>query len=322
MQEKRISPHSPCGEGEILLLIAAKVLQAVSPDYTYAETKVTLDCGGTTFTAKGRTVLDPGWKLYDDAEPREKPLPDLAEGQTLDGPQISVTEGKSQAPASYTEDTLLHAMETAGVKDMPEDAERKGLGTPATRAATVEKPIAAGFVERKEGKRTVSLVPAHAGQSLITILPEQLQSPLLTAEWEHKLKQIEKGTLEPETFLAEITAMLEELVKSYQVIPGGEVLFPSGRTVVGKCPRCGGDVTESRKGFFCERRDCRFGLWRDNKYLAAKRVNLKRSDAEALLRDGQVHMDSLYSEKTGRTYSANLLLDDNGERTVYRVDFS
>ena len=204
---------------------------------------------------------------------------------------------------------------------MPEDAERKGIGTPATRAAMIEKLVAGGFVERKKGRKTVSLVPVQAGVSLVTILPEQLQSPLLTAEWEHKLGRIERGELSPDAFLAEITQMVQTLVAEYQPVPGAEVLFPSGREIVGKCPRCGSDVMESKKGFFCEKSDCKFGLWRDNKFLTAKRISLTKRDVTALLKTGRVHIANIYSERTGKTFDADLLLDDNGERTVYRFDF-
>ena len=181
--------------------------------------------------------------------------------------------------------------------------------------------LAGGFVERKKGRKAVSLVPVQAGVSLVTILPEQLQSPLLTAEWEHKLGRIERGELSPEAFLTEITQMVQTLVSEYQPVPGAEVLFPSGREVVGNCPRCGSDVTESKKGFFCEKSDCKFGLWRDNKFLSAKRISLTKLDVTALLKSGRVYIKNIYSEKTGKTFDADLLLDDNGERTVYRFDF-
>ena len=307
----------PNGEREILRLIARQVLLATAPAYEYAETLVTLDCNGVSFTAKGKTVLDMGWKSYLENEPAEKAIPDLTIGMTLTTETCTIRDGKTKAPAAYTEDTLLHAMETAGSKETDDDVERKGIGTPATRAAMIEKLISAGYVERRKN----SLVPAPVGNSLITVLPEQLQSPLLTAEWENKLKQIERGEMEAEVFLAEITNMLRDLVESYTAVPGSEVLFPSGRTVVGRCPRCGSDVTESRKGFFCEKNECRFGLWRDNKYLENKRIDLTRADAEALLCDGRVHLDHIYSEKTDSTYAADLLMEDNGERTVYRIDF-
>ena len=157
-------------------------------------------------------------------------------------------------------------METAGKEDMPEDAERKGLGTPATRAAVIEKLVATGFAERKRRKKSVRLVPTEAGVSLITVLPEQLQSPLLTAEWEYRLKEIECGELGADEFLAGIRDMVAALVRDAAPVDGAEVLFPSGRPVVGKCPRCGAEVTESKNGYFCERRSCKFGLWRDNRF--------------------------------------------------------
>ena len=204
---------------------------------------------------------------------------------------------------------------------MPDDAERKGLGTPATRAGIIEKLIATGFVERRKAMKSVNLIPANTGISLITVLPEQLQSPLLTAEWEHKLKMVEHGELDADAFMAEISLMVNELVKTYSVIKGAEVLFPSGRDVVGKCPRCGGDVTESKKGFFCEKNDCRFGLWRDNKFLTGKKITLSKKMAAALLKDGEIPVKGIFSEKTGKSYDATLMLNDDGVKTVYSLDF-
>ncbi|MBQ8552016.1 MAG: hypothetical protein IJ428_04285 [Clostridia bacterium] len=213
------------------------------------------------------------------------------------------------------------AMESAGAKDIPEDAERRGLGTPATRAGIIEKLISTGFVERKKGKKNVHLVPAHTGISLITVLPEQLQSPLLTAEWESKLKMVERGEMSEDTFMSEIALTVNELTRTYSVIKGAEAVFPSGRDVIGKCPRCGGDVTESRHGYFCERNECRFGLWRDNKFLADKRISLTKTMVAALLRDGRVPVKGIFSEKTGRSYDANLVLTDDGEKSKYSLDF-
>ena len=311
----------PMGEREILRLVARQLLCAVSGAHRYAETTAVLSCGGNDFTLKGKTVLSLGWKAYLSETQADKPLPELTEGQAVEVSAAAVKEGKTTPPKHFTEDTLLAAMETAGAKDMPEDAERKGLGTPATRAATLEKLVSAGFVERSKSKKTVNLIPTHAGVSLITVLPEQLQSPLLTAEWEHQLKQVERGELEGDSFLDGIAAMLTELVKGYQAIPGAEVLFPSGREVIGKCPRCGGHVTESKKGFFCESNTCRFGLWKDNKFLTAKKIKLDRKMAAALLEAGRVHVENIYSEKTGKTYNTDLLLTDDGERSTYRFDF-
>ncbi|BAL00227.1 DNA topoisomerase III [Oscillibacter valericigenes Sjm18-20] len=312
----------PAGERKILRLVSRQLLCAVSEACRYAETVAAVECGGSVFTAKGRTVLAPGWKNYIQQEQPEKPLPDLTDGQALTVSGISTKEGKMTPPKHYTEDTLLSAMEVAGAKETPDDAERKGLGTPATRAAILEKLVSTGFVERKKAKKTVSLMPSHTGVSLITVLPEQLQSPLLTAEWEQKLKQVERGELTADAFLDGITAMLRELVKTYKAIKGAEVLFPSGREVVGKCPRCGGDVTESKKGFFCESADCRFGLWRDNKFLTAKRAVLDKKAVTALLKTGRVAMTGLYSEKTGKTYDATLVLEDDGQRANFKLEFN
>ena len=312
----------PAGEREVLLLICRQVLMAVSGAYRYTETAVTLECGGHSFTAKGRTVTISGWKTYLSQEQKDKTLPELVEGDRLALADVNVKEGATTPPKHYTEDTLLSAMETAGVKDMPEDAERKGLGTPATRASILEKLVSAGLVERRKNKKTVNLIPSDGGVSLITVLPEQLQSPLLTAEWEQKLKQIERGELAADAFLAEISDMVYELVKGYEVIKGAEVLFPSGRTVVGKCPRCGSNVTESKKGYFCERSDCKFGLWRDNKFLIAKKINLTKKMASSLLTDRRTYASGIYSEKTGKNYDAYIILEDDGTRSSYKLDFT
>ena len=269
----------PVGERAILELVALRLLCAVAPPYNFAETAVVVDCAGAEFTAKGRTVKQPGWRALDaayrasmknaepDKEAEDKALPELTEGQALPVTGAAVKEGKTTPPKHFTEDTLLSAMETAGKDDMPEDkvncsagaregglghAERKGLGTPATRAGILEKLVSTGFLERKKSKKTVQLLPSHDAISLITVLPEQLQSPLLTAEWEYRLGEIERGELAPEDFMAEITAMLKELVGTYQVIKGSEYLFTPPREVVGRCPRCGGEIAEMQKGFFCQ----------------------------------------------------------------------
>lgn len=311
----------PAGEREIMLLIARQVLRAVCEPYRFRETTVVISCGGYDFTVKGKTIRKAGWKAYNDKEQKDKALPALAEGDKLSVVSTEVKESKTKPPAHFTEDSLLSAMEVAGAKDMPEDAERKGLGTPATRAGIIEKLITTGFVERKKVKKSVNLVPAHTGISLITVLPEQLQSPLLTAEWEHKLKLVEHGELDADAFMAEISLMVNDLVKTYSVIKGAEVLFPSGRDVIGKCPRCGGDVTESKKGFFCECNDCRFGLWKDNKFLVSKKISLSKRMATSLLKDGRIPVKGIFSEKTGKSYDAVLTMSDDGKKTIYALDF-
>ena len=312
----------PVGERELLRLVSRQVLMAVSAPFVYLETEARLDCGGNAFAAKGKTILHMGWRAYTEKGKQDSTLPELSEGQSLPVSSCAVKEGKTTPPKHFTEDTLLSAMETAGKEDMPEDAERRGLGTPATRAAVIEKLVATGFAERRKAKKSVRLVPTEAGVSLITVLPEQLQSPLLTAEWEHRLKEIECGELDADEFLDGIQKMVFGLVRDAAPVDGAEVLFPSGRPVVGKCPRCGAEVTESKNGYFCERRSCKFGLWRDNRFLAAKKISLTKKMASSLLAQGRAYASGVYSEKTGKTYDAFIVLEDDGARSSYKLDFT
>ena len=323
----------PVGEKAVLELVALRLLCAVAPPYNFAETAVVVDCAGAEFTAKGRTVKQPGWRALDaayrasmknvepDGNSEDKALPELTEGQALPVAGAAVKEGKTTPPKHFTEDTLLSAMETAGKDDMPEDAERKGLGTPATRAGILEKLVSTGFLERKKSKKTVQLLPSHDAISLITVLPEQLQSPLLTAEWEYRLGEIERGELAPEDFMAEITAMLKELVGTYQVIKGSEYLFAPPREVVGKCPRCGGEIAEMQKGFFCQDQSCKFAIWKNNNWWAAKRKQPTKAIVAALLKDGRAHVTGLYSEKSGKTYDATVVLEDTGQYVNFKLEF-
>ena len=310
------------GEREILRLVALSLLQAVCPACRYAETAVTADCGGDKFSVKGKVMLEPGWKAYVNKEQEDRVLPDgLTEGAVLTVDTTHVKEGKTAPPKHFTEDLILASMETAGVEDMPEDVERRGIGTPATRAGILEKLVSAGFVERKKAKKITHLLPTQAGNSLITVLPEQLQSPLLTAEWENRLKQVERGELSPEDFMEAISAMVRELVETCQAVPGAEVLFPTGKKSIGPCPRCGGNVSESKPGFFCENPSCRFALWKDNRFFAAKKKTLDKNAASDLLNKGSLYLPDCWSEKTGKTYDATVYLEDNGEKTSYRLEF-
>ena len=329
----------PVGEKAVLELVAQRLLCAVAEPHTYSETAVTVECAGAEFTAKGKTVKHPGWRALDaayrsalkNAEPDKENedktlsdggrLPELSEGQTLPLSSSAVKEGKTSPPKHFTEDTLLSAMETAGKDDMPEDAERQGLGTPATRAGILEKLVSTGFLERKKSKKAVQLMPSKDAVSLITVLPEQLQSPLLTAEWEHRLSEIERGELSPEDFMGGICAMLRELVGTYQVIKGTEYLFTPPREVVGKCPRCGGDVAELQKGFFCQTESCKFAIWKNNKWWATKKKQPTKALVTALLKDGRARITGCYSEKTGKTYDATVVLEDDGRYANFKLEF-
>ena len=316
-------PGLPMGEREILRLISLALLRAVCPPFRYAEAVVKVECGGHSFSAKGKTVLDQGWKIYADGEPSKGcPLPDnLAEGQPLPVENIQVKTGTTSPPKHFTEDSILASMETAGAKDIPEDAERRGIGTPATRAGILEKLVSSGFMARKRAQKITTLIPTQMGNSLITVLPEQLQSPLLTAEWEQRLSEVERGNLDPADFMDGIAALVHDLVRDYQPVPGAEVLFPSERETVGICPRCGKAVTESKTGFFCENRDCRFVLWKDSKFFSAKKKELTKAAAAALLREGRIRLTGCWSERTGKTYDATVILEDDGEKTNYRLVF-
>ena len=323
----------PVGEKAVLELVALRLLCAVATPHTFAETAVSVECAGAEFTAKGRTVKYPGWRALDaayraglknvepDKETEDKALPELSEGQTLPLSGAAVKEGKTTPPKHYTEDTLLAAMETAGKDDMPEDAERKGLGTPATRAGIIEKLVKIGFLERKKSKKTVQLLPSHDAVSLITVLPEQLQSPLLTAEWEYRLGEIQRGELDAVNFMEGIAGMLHELVQTYHAISGSEYLFSQERESLGPCPRCGGKVTENRKGFCCENKECQFAIWKDNKWWAAKKKQLTKAIVSKLLKDGRARVSGLYSEKTKRTYTATVLMLDKGNFVNFSLEF-
>lgn len=326
----------PSGERDVLTLIAARLLSATAQAHRFEAVTAVLDCQSNSFTAKGKTVLQAGWKevecLYrmglkqskpEDDENMDASLPMLQEGQVFETVSASVREGKTSPPKHYTEDSLLAAMETAGTEDMPEDAERKGLGTPATRAATLEKLVSAGFMQRKKKQ----LIPTEKGTNLILVLPDNIKSPMLTAEWESMLKQVERGEVPAKDFMDGIADMSRALVKAHtapeECFAG---LFPdakkNGREAVGTCPRCGGTVYEGKKGFFCDNRDCSFALWKDNKFFSGKKKSITKPVAAALLEEGRVSMSGLYSEKTGKTYDAVVLLDDTGEKYVnFKLEF-
>ena len=311
----------PAGEQTILMLVATGLLRGICPEYRVAETVVTADCAGHTFRARGKKILKRGWTVFTFREGQSNVLPDLTEGQIIPVNRVSLKGGKTTPPKYYTEDTLLAAMESAGIQDMPEDVERKGIGTPATRSAILEKLISDNFVIRTKSKKVSYLRPTELGIALSTVLPEQLQSPLLTAEWEHRLKMVENGSLSDADFMQGITEMLAEMVEEYKPYPGSEVLFPEKKDVVGKCPRCGTNVEERKRGFFCMNPNCRFVLWKNSRFFEVKKKKLDKAAAAALLKFGQVPMKGCYSEKTGKTYDATAILVDKGDKVDFKLEF-
>lgn len=314
-------------ESKLMNLVCSKLLCAVAAPHEYETVTAVFSCAGNEFTAKGKTVLVPGWKEIDQrfrsnlkADTEEEvlnTLPELAEGQSF-SVMANVSEHFTSPPKAYTEDTLLSAMERAGAEDMPEEAERKGLGTPATRAAILEKLVQMGFVQRK-GKQ---LVPTKDGINLAVVLPESLTSPALTAEWENRLTEIAKGSADPDEFMAEIEAQVRQLVKTYSCISADKQnLFQSERVIIGKCPRCGENVYEGKKNFYCGNRSCQFVMWKNDRFFEQRKKAFTPKIAAALLKNGKAKVKGLYSEKTGKTYDATVLLADTGGKYVnYRVE--
>ena len=311
----------PAPELKLLQLVAHQVLLAVSPLWVRMETEVTLSCGGARFTAKGAVTTQPGWRKYQPSE--EKALPQLTQGQELAVDQAEVKEGVTKPPAHYTEASLLAAMEQAGREEQPKETQRRGIGTAATRSGILERLVSQGFVQRVKGKdgQAATLIPAQSGSALAAILPEPLRSPQLTAQWEWALQRIEDGLLEPEAFLSEVQEMVTGLVSGFTPVEDAEYLFPSNRPVVGTCPRCGREVTESPKGFFCENPRCRFALWRDNRFFTNKQFALTKEKAQALLQHGEVFAEHLYSEKTGSYYDATIVLDTSAPVPRYFLKY-
>ena len=324
----------PTGERNILYMIAVRLLCAVGEPHTYAETAVTLDCGGASFMTKGRTVAAAGWKgtekaflstLKQKAEEPAPSLPVLSDGQRLEGADALLKQGTTSPPARFTEDTLLSAMEHASAEDFAalESVERTGLGTPATRAATIEKLVKSGFVERKKKQ----LLPTEKGLALSWAMPDQLKSAKLTAEWEDRLGAVERGELAPEDFMAGITAMLTGLVRSYRnVAVAPSPLSDSGRAGIGKCPRCGKNVVEGKKSFYCEgyhdTPSCGFALWKNDRFFTSKRKELTKKIAASLLKTGRAAVTGLFSEKKGVFYDATVVLNDDGGKFVrFKLEF-
>ena len=319
----------PVGERNLLLLVCCKLLCASAESYVYEAVTATFDCGGYSFAAKGKRILAEGWREIDRifrAFLKEKPadgdgdtLPDFTEGQTFGGAEVAVTEHFTQPPKPYTEDTLLSAMENAGKDDIPDEAERKGLGTPATRAAIIEKLVTAGFVERK-GK---SLIPTKAGINLVTVLPEPLTSPMLTAEWEQKLTEIAKGGADPDTFMDGIRTMVQEIVSTYSCISeDGKKLFAPKKEVIGTCPRCGQPVYEGKKNFACSDRSCGFVLWKNDRFWTSRKKELTKKMATDLLKKGRTNVKGMWSEKKQVAYDAAVILDDTGGKYInFKLEF-
>ena len=317
----------PAGERNVLRLIAARLLCAVGEPHRYAETTLTTICAGEEFTVKGKVVLSEGWKtverkMLDELLGKQKEavaLPDVQEQCRCSVAGAELKEGQTSPPKHFTEDLLLHAMETASADSMPEGVERQGIGTPATRAATIEKLVQKGFLERRGNKKTKVLIPTDKGKALITVMPEQIQSADMTADWEAKLLQIERGEMEPSEFMTEINTMITELVKNTEMKKGANALMKN--KIIGICPNCGANVVEREKGWFCESNPCRFVLWKDNAYFKRLGKRLDAHVADKLLRDGRVRLKDCKSAK-GKNYNATVLLSCEADgRSKFSLEF-
>ena len=323
----------PESERNILTLAGARLLMATAAPHTFEAVTAVFECDGQSFTARGKMVLSDGWKDIDrryramlknkpeadDADSdTEKTLPPFTEGQTFENPAAKVTEHDTTPPKPHNEASLLSAMERAGSEDTDPDAERKGLGTPATRAAVIEKLVKGGFVERK-GKQ---LLPTKDGINLVCVLPDTLTSPQLTAGWENNLTQIAKGKADPAAFMEGIENMARELVKTYPFLSDDKAqMFKPEREALGSCPRCGSPVYEGKKNYYCSNKECIFTMWKNDRFFEERKVTFTPKIAAALLQSGKVNVKKLYSPKTGKTYDGTIVLADTGGKYVnYRVE--
>lgn len=342
----------PDGEQKILKLLASRLLAALGNSCRYTEYHLEFTAADQIFKASAKTVTDPGWKdveswilgkRADEKEEQENPDEDrtpsgdesnkilealsadpgyFAEGRQMKIMDATIHEGMTKPKSRYTEGTLLSAMERAGAKETPEEAERKGLGTPATRAGIIEKLVRIGFVERSGSRKTKYLVPTHKGISLVTVMPEEIRSPLLTADWEQKLLKVERQELSADAFMKEIETMISSLVNTYEAIQDAEVMKKESAEKIGTCPACGADVVKRKKGYFCSNRECRFALWKDNRYFDAIGKKMTRQIAESLITSGKVNLTKCRSRKSGRTYDAVLIMTTGDDGNVtFRMEF-
>ena len=333
----------PAGEQKVLSLITARLLSALGDPAVRNEVDVEFTCAETVFKVKAKNIREKGWRDIQDwimgsstdstdseNENEDKKgnaemlacIAALTSGKSYPIQNPKMEEGKTTPKKHFTEDSLLSAMERAGSEEMPDEAERKGIGTSATRAATIEKLVRIGFVERKGNKKTKYLLPTHKGVALITVMPEQIQSPFMTAEWEQKLLDVEKGTFHDTEFMDEIEEMITGLVRTYKVIEDAEVLMHPALEEIGICPCCGSHVVERQKGYSCENRQCNFILWKENRFFEALGKKMTKQIAAKLLSEGKASLKGCKSKKTGKTYDTTVVMTVNeNQRATFELNF-
>ena len=327
----------PGKQRNLFCLICLRLAQAVSEAFIYEETTVTLLCEGQEFHAKGKVAVQSGFQEIEgyfrelvqkknDVQREEKDqdrnMPALIPEGLYEGKEIlNVTAKKSRhftsPPRPYSEDTLLASMETAGNQEFDADTEKKGLGTPATRAAVIEKLVTSGYARRK-GKQ---ILPTAGGRELISVLPDYLKSASMTAEWENQLVLVEKGELSGEDFLRGITELIADMLEECGKLSREEQYRFYQREEIGTCPVCGNPVYESKKSFYCSDRECAFALWKENRFLAGMKKQMNKKMAAELLKSGRTHVEDLYSQKTGRTFAADLLMKVADGRVNFSLEF-
>lgn len=308
---------------KILSLIIWKLVQAVQPPFIYEDVFVTVCCQGRNFTAKYKDVLQPGYiaKPVPFVEPeknKDVPFPKkMEQGMVLPVVRAEKKQDFTSPPKVYTEDTLLSAMETAGNKEFEKDTEKKGLGTPATRAAILEKLVSTGYVQRK-GKQ---MIPTEDGVAAIRNIPDYLKSASMTAEWENDLLRMERGEIKPYDFMQGIHGLLDKMLADLRQIPTVASAPHHNKVSVGSCPVCGNPVHESKLSFCCADRSCKFALWKESRYLANMRKTLDKKMAVDLLKKGRTHVKDFYSVKKDKTFAADLVMRVEDDRAQYSLEF-
>jgi len=314
-----------------MILIGQQVIQAVGEDYLYEQTDVTVNCQKNEFIARGKTAVQMGFKDVEKAfcshcvktekedSDRQLEIPyGYQKGMQIFNVKAETSIHYTSPPKSFNEDTLLAAMETAGNKEFDEKTEKKGLGTPATRASTIEKLVASGYAQRK-GKQ---IIPTAEGRELIRVMPENLKSAGLTAEWENRLLLMERGELNGEQFMDDIVTMLEEILNGCRKIPEEERnRFQTAKELIGKCPVCGSDIFEGKRNFYCSNRQCDFALWKDNRFLEGMEKKLDKKMAKELLDKACTHVKGLYSKKKDARFDADLLMTLENGKPKFHLEF-
>ena len=320
----------PSGEAAVVDLIKMKLIAAVGLDHVYEEILFKVQVEDKEFTAKETLLIELGYKKIEDdfkkglgqkldEKGKEcKALIKLKEGDAFPVKSAEQLEGWTTPPKYFTEDTLLSAMERAGVEELDEtlEVEKKGLGTPATRASIIEKLILIGYVERK----IKNLMITDKGVELIKIVPDKIKSAVVTAQWENRLTEIANGRDSANQFLQEINNEIAELVTSYSDI-NNSTLFKSAKETIGACPRCSSDVYEGNKNFYCSSKVCEFSMWKEDKFFTTKKKKLTKAMAVALLSKGKIKVKNLFSEKKNANYDATVILKDTGTWVNYQLEF-